>query len=313
MLSVTTGQLEAWVALYMWPFVRIGSCLMVAPIFGCGSCSAAQSALMLAGAITLLVAPLLPLPAAEPFSGAGVVITAQQVLIGVVIGFVIQVVFDALSMGGQLLANSMGLSFAFNVDPLHGESTPVLGQLYTILVTLTFLALNGHLALHGDSGGGVPHAAVGAEGLGATGLWQVALWGGELFRGALAVSLPGITALLIVNLAFGVVSRAAPSLNLFAIGFPVTLVCGLVIVLFGLPSVQGTVREPGARGLPVPRQPLAGARLTRWPKANNTTAQSRQHRSGIEEARRNGQVPRSRDLTAAAVMLTAGVALQTAW
>lgn len=240
MLSVTTGQIQAWVTLYVWPFVRIGSCLMVAPIFGAAHVPP-RNRLILAGAITLLVAPLLPLPAAEPFSGAGVVITAQQVLIGVVIGFVIQVLFDALSMGGQLLANSMGLSFAFNVDPLHGESTPVLGQIYTILVTLTFLALNGHLALLETLVEGFRTLPIGAEGLGSAGLWQVALWGGELFRGALAVSLPGITALLIVNLAFGVVSRAAPSLNLFAIGFPVTLVCGLVIVLFGLPSVQGTV------------------------------------------------------------------------
>jgi flagellar biosynthetic protein FliR len=213
---------------------------MVAPIFG-STHVPPRNRIVLAGAITLLVAPLLPLPTADPFSPAGVVITAQQVMIGAVMGFVLQVVFDALSMGGQLLANSMGLSFAFNVDPLHGQSTPVLGQLYTILVTLTFLALNGHLALIEILVEGFRTLPVSSEGLGADGLWQVALWGGELFRGALTVSLPGITALLIVNLAFGVVSRAAPSLNLFAIGFPITLVCGLVIVLFGLPSVQGTV------------------------------------------------------------------------
>jgi flagellar biosynthetic protein FliR len=143
-------------------------------------------------------------------------------------------------MGGQLLANSMGLSFAFNVDPLRGASTPVLGQLYTLLVTLTFLALNGHLAMLEILVEGFRTLPIGVEGLGSNGLWQVTLWGGQIFRGALMVSLPGVTALLIVNLAFGVVSRAAPSLNLFAIGFPITLVCGLVIVMFGLPSVQAS-------------------------------------------------------------------------
>jgi flagellar biosynthetic protein FliR len=246
MLSVTSGQIEAWVALYLWPFMRIGACLMVAPIFGTRFVPA-RSRLILAAAITLLVAPLLPATNVAPLSAAGFGILAQQMLIGVAMGFVVQVVFDALAMAGQLLANSMGLSFAFNVDPLRGASTPVLGQFYSIVVTLTFLALNGHLALLEVLVDGFRSLPVGIDGIGADGLWQIALWGGQIFRGALLVSLPGVTALLIVNLAFGVVSRAAPSLNLFAIGFPVTLVCGLVIVMFGLPSVQasfiGLMRE----------------------------------------------------------------------
>jgi flagellar biosynthetic protein FliR len=141
-------------------------------------------------------------------------------------------------MGGQLLANTMGLSFAFNVDPLRGTGTPVLGQFYTIIATLTFLALNGHIAIIQAMVDGFATMPVGTAGLGAEGFAQIALYGSQMFRGALMVALPGLTALLIVNLAFGVVSRAAPSLNLFAIGFPVTLIGGLLIVLAGLPAVQ---------------------------------------------------------------------------
>ena len=246
MLSVTTGQIEAWVAMYLWPFVRVGACLMVAPVFGT-SFVPPRSRLLLAAALTLLVAPLLPPTNVAVLSATGFGIVAQQMLIGVAMGFVVQIVFDALARAGQLLANSMGLSFAFNVDPLRGASTPVLGQFYSIIVTLTFLALNGHLALLEVLVDGFRSLPVGIDGLGTDGLWQVTLWGGQIFRGALLVSLPGVTALLVVNLAFGVVSRAAPSLNLFAIGFPVTLVCGLVIVMYGLPSVQqsfiGLMRE----------------------------------------------------------------------
>src|SRR5262245_50557211 len=107
-------------AAWLWPFLRIGACLMVAPIFSAGFVPA-RVRLVLAGAIALAVAPLLPpLPAVSPFSGQGLIITVQQVVIGVAIGFVLQIVFDALAMGGQLLANTMGLSFAFNVDPLRG-------------------------------------------------------------------------------------------------------------------------------------------------------------------------------------------------
>jgi flagellar biosynthetic protein FliR len=141
-------------------------------------------------------------------------------------------------MGGQLLANSMGLSFAFNVDPLRGTGTPVLGQFYTLIATLTFIALNGHLAIIQAMVDGFRTMPVGIDGLGPEGFLAVTEWGTALFRGAMMVALPGLTALLIVNLAFGVVSRAAPTLNLFAIGFPVTLIGGLVIVLAGLPAMQ---------------------------------------------------------------------------
>ncbi len=238
MFTLTSGQLEAWMALYLWPFFRIGGCLMVAPIFGAVFVPA-RSRLILAGALTVLVAPMLPVqPAVSPLSPEGLVITAQQVVIGVALGFVVQIIFDSLAMGGQLLANSMGLSFAFNVDPQRGASTPVLGQFYMILATLVFLALNGHLTLIEVLVDGFRTMPVGVDGLGTDGLWQVTRWGEQMFRGALVVALPGLTALLIVNLAFGVVSRAAPSLNLFAIGFPVTLICGLLIVLVGLPAVQ---------------------------------------------------------------------------
>jgi len=240
MITLTTGQLEAWIGQLFWPFLRIGACLMVAPIFGARFVPA-RIRLILAGAIAMLVAPTVAAPAGvAPLSGAGLVITANEVLIGLAMGFILQVIFDSLSMGGQLLSNSMGLSFAFNVDPLRGASTPVLGQFYMLLVTLTFLALNGHLALIEMLAEGFQTLPVGGDGITREGLWMIVAWGEQLFSGALTVALPGMTALLIVNLAFGVMSRAAPTLNLFAVGFPITLVFGLVIVLAGLPAVQAS-------------------------------------------------------------------------
>jgi flagellar biosynthetic protein FliR len=241
-ITLTTGQIEGWIAAWLWPFVRIGACLMVAPVFGAAFVPT-RLRLVIAGAITLMVAPLLAQPEVAMFSLAGLIVTLQQVLIGVAIGFVLQVVFDALAMGGQLLANTMGLSFAFNVDPLRGTGAPVVGQFYTLVATLTFLALNGHIAIVHALVDGFATLPIAADGLNPEGFWQVAQWGTQLFRGALMVALPGVTALLVVNLAFGVVSRAAPSLNLFAIGFPVSLIAGLMIILAGLPAMQsGFVR-----------------------------------------------------------------------
>ena len=236
MLNITTGQLEAWLAQYLFPFIRIGACLMMAPIFGANFVPA-RARLILAGAVTLLVAPLVPAPDVATFSAAAVVVTVHQVLIGFAMAFVLQLIFDALAMGGQLLSNTMGLGFAFNVDPLRGVSTPVLGQLYMIMVTLTFLAINGHLVLIEILAEGFKTLPIGLSGLDGPMLWHVVEWGGQLFAGGLAVALPGMAALLIVNLAFGVISRAAPSLNLFAVGFPITLIAGLIIMYVGLPSV----------------------------------------------------------------------------
>jgi flagellar biosynthetic protein FliR len=240
MITLTTAQLDAWLGQMFWPFVRIGACFMVAPAFGAVFIPP-RMRLILAGAVALLVAPMVTSPIGiTPFSVAGIIVTVQQVLIGVALGFALQILFDAVAMGGQLLANSMGLSFAFNVDPMRGTGTPALGQLYALLVMLTFLALDGHLALIEVLANGFKTLPIGTDGLGNQGLWMIVAWGSQIFSGALAVALPGITALLIVNIAFGVMSRAAPSLNLFAVGFPITLVFGLAIVLIGLPALQSS-------------------------------------------------------------------------
>ena len=242
MITLDPGQLEHWLLQLFWPYVRIGACFMIAPVFGAAAVPA-RVRVVLAGGVAALVAPLLPaLPDVSPLSGAGLLITLQQLLLGAALGFCLQMTFDAVTLGGQMLANSMGLSFAFNLDPQRGasSSTPALGQLFTLLVTLTFLALNGPLTLMETLVHSFTTLPIVASGIGTDGLHAVVSWGSELFAGALAIALPGITALMVVHLAFGVVSRAAPALNLFAVGLPISLVCGFLVVLAGLLAVQNT-------------------------------------------------------------------------
>ena len=237
MITLTTGQLETWLGQVLWPFVRVGSCLMVAPVFSSQSVPP-RIRIVLAGAIAMILAPMITIPAQlSAFSLEGLVVTAQQVVIGIALGFCLQLVFDSITLGGQLIANSMGLSYAMSVDPIRGVGTTALGELYTIFVTLVFLALDGHLRLIEVLADGFRTLPVGGTGFDAASLWQIVIWGGTLFSGALSIALPGITALLIVNLAFGMVSRAAPSLNLMSVGFPVILVFGLLVLVVSVPQL----------------------------------------------------------------------------
>jgi len=165
------------------------------------------------------------------------------VLIGVAMGFALQLMFDALTLAGQLLANAMGLGFAFTIDPLRAVTTQSLGQLYVLLGTLTFLALNGHIALIETLARSFQTLPIGPQGLSPAALHALANWGSTMLLGAVRIALPGLTALLVINLAFGVTSRAAPALNLFAVGFPITLAIGMLVVLLGLPSMQSGLIE----------------------------------------------------------------------
>ncbi len=260
MITLTTGQLENWLAQVLWPFVRVGSCLMVAPVFS-GQAVPARIRIVLAGAIALILAPMIAIPAQlSPFSIEGLVVTAQQVVIGIALGFCLQLTFDAITLGGQLIANSMGLSYALSVDPVRGTGSTALGELYSIFVTLVFLALDGHLRLIEVLADGFRTLPVGGTGFGTASLWQVVLWGGTLFSGALTIALPGITALLIVNLAFGMVSRAAPALNLMSVGFPVILIFGLLVLVVSVPQLlSGFERLLGQSFLVL--QSLSGGRI----------------------------------------------------
>jgi flagellar biosynthetic protein FliR len=240
---VTFAEIESWIGSAFWPFVRIGACLMVAPMFS-GSYVLPRLRIVIALALTIVLLPVIPRAAnLTLLSADGLITTAQQVLVGVAMGFALQLMFDALTFGGQLLADCMGLGFAFSIDPLRAVSTQSLGQLYVLLGTLTFVALNGHIALIETLAASFRTLPVGPDGLSPAALHAMADWGSTMLLGAVRIALPGMTALLVINLAFGVISRAAPAMNLFGVGFPITLALGLLVVLLGLPSMQSGLIE----------------------------------------------------------------------
>ncbi|APZ43021.1 flagellar biosynthetic protein FliR [Acidihalobacter ferrooxydans] len=237
MLTLTTNEVTSWVGGVIWPFIRIGSMFVAAPIFGAGSVPV-RVRLALALVLAWALQPYLPsVPPIDPVSLEGLLVSASQVLIGIVMGFILQMVFSAMVLAGQAIALSMGLGFAVFVDPQSGAQVPTVSQIYVILATLLFLSMNGQLMLIDMLVRSFRLMPVGPLMLSNNALWEIVTWGGTMYAAAMLVALPAVAALMLVNLAFGVITRAAPQLNIFAVGFPLTLMLGLVLIMFSLPTV----------------------------------------------------------------------------
>ncbi|MBE0509325.1 MAG: flagellar biosynthetic protein FliR [Chromatiales bacterium] len=236
-MTLSMAEITAWIGSFLWPFIRIGAMLMVAPVTSANYVPVRVRVIM-AFAITLLVVPLLPEPPlATPFSWDGISIIMQQVLIGASMGFVLMMVFAAIVTGGQLIAMQMGLGFASMIDPQNGTQVPVLSQLFVIMTTLLFLVVDGHLILIAMVVESFRLLPIAATGLDRDSFWAMANWGTQMFAASLWLALPAVVSLLLVNISFGVMARAAPQLNIFAIGFPVAIVMGFVVIYYTLGNV----------------------------------------------------------------------------
>ncbi len=217
--------------------MRISAMFIAVPLFSIQAVPA-RVRLILSVVITLVVMPLLPpLPAVEMFSAPGLMVAISQIMIGLTTGFILQLVFATVVFAGQAIALSMGLGFSTMVDPQNGQQVPVISQIYTITATLIFISLDGHLLLIQmllDSFKSLP---IGMEGIAKAGIWDIIEWSGRVFAGGLLLAMPIVAALLLVNIIFGVAARAAPQLQIFSVGFPVTLMLGLLLVWKTLPDM----------------------------------------------------------------------------
>lgn len=247
MISVTTAQLYAWLAAFVWPLARVLALVASAPVIGNPSLPA-KVKISLGLLITVLVAPLVASPAGiNPASATGMLILAQQVLIGLAMGFAMHVVFWAVELAGELVGLQMGLGFATLYDPSVPGFIPVLGQYLGVIVSLAFLAVDGHLLLVSalaQSFEVLPLAPL----VSPAGLHVLLEWGGNIFAYALTLSLPLLAALLITNLGLGVLSRASPQFNIF-IFFPLTIMVGILSLTLVMPHYAPALERMFTEGL----------------------------------------------------------------
>lgn len=238
MNTLDLAQIQVFLGSVVWALARVTGLFLMAPVYG-ATVLPARVRVGLIVVMTLVLAPLaqsnIDLTTAD-----GIATLVGQVLIGGAVGFVLRLTFEAVAFGGQLVAQSMSLGFAEVVNPQGGGSSPVLNQFYLLLVTLLFLAMDGHLRLIELLADSFRTLPPGTDAITSNGLHAVVSFGAQLFAGAVRVALPAMTSLLVVNMGFAAISRSAPSMNLFAVGFPITICLGFIALWLSLRSLPGS-------------------------------------------------------------------------
>lgn len=248
MLEVTFSQLETWIATFLWPFVRITSFLMVAPVLGH---SAIPTPLKLAIGATLavVITPVLPpVPEVPLYSWASIGIIIEQMLIGLAIGFVMQIIFAAIQAAGEFIGLQMGLAFASFFQPDSGANTMILSRFLFVFSVLLFMALNGHLMVLQVLAGSFQTLPIASLGLAADGFEALVRFGGTIFVSGILLALPVFGALLIINLTLGILNRSAPQLTVFSIGFPMSLTMGIFLLMVLTTNLGGFLQGLFSQG-----------------------------------------------------------------
>ena len=249
MMHFSTEIILEWLAQFFWPLTRISSMMMTVTLFGARFVPT-KIRLYLSIAITFAVMPMLPKMPTDIalFSFAAVILLIQQIIIGVSIGLVTQFVAQTFVLLGQIIGMQSSLGFASMVDPANGQNTPLLGQLYSFITTLIFLATDAHLQILHLILLSFNSLPVG-EGFSVAKYHHLVTWFGIIFQVAMSMALATIISLLTVNISFGVMTRAAPQLNIFSLGFSLTLVMGLFLTLYLLTGITVHYDEHWQRGV----------------------------------------------------------------
>ena len=226
--------------MFLWPMLRISALLVTAPLFSLDALTL-PIRIMLALVVTIFIYPLIQWPVIDPVSANGLLQIVNQIFIGAMMGLMLQVAIGALTLAGQTISASMGLSMATLIDPAVGN-VPVIAQFIVICSTLVFLGFGGHvimLSMVLDSFRAVP---IGENILGQVAFGKVVAWSSMIFLGGVLIALPVMVALLFINIGLGVITRAAPSLNIFSVGFPASIAAGFLVLILAMDSIIGRIQ-----------------------------------------------------------------------
>lgn len=229
-MEFTESVVNQYLTDFILPFTRIAALVMMMIGFGARTIPT-RVKLFLCVAITIAIMPAIPPTKVEQLLSFTTFLTiGQQILIGISIGFITVMVVNTFTLAGQIIAMQSGLGFASLVDPASGTNVPAVGQFFLILSTLLFWTMDGHLAYLQFIVASFETLPIGNEQFESVRYKEIVLWGGWMFATALSLAIAPLTAMLLINFSFGIMTRAAPQLNIFAIGFPITMMAGLLIM-----------------------------------------------------------------------------------
>ena len=238
MLTFTEAQVLAWITPLLWPFLRVLALFGALPLF---AQRGVPMRVRVGLAFLIAFCAQASLPAVAPIaldSAAAFATVAQQLLIGISLGFAVRIVFSAIEFAGELIGLQMGLNFAGFFNPMTGGEATATSRFFGISVSWLFIVINGHLLLIAAVVQSFQAFPVGPEPFAFLRAVQPQVWGAEIFRLGLWIAMPLVAMLLFVNLVLGVISRVAQQMNIFAIGFPITVSVGLIGILLTLPMMQ---------------------------------------------------------------------------
>ena len=238
MLSFTDTQVLEWITPLLWPFLRVLALFSALPVFAQRGVPA-RVRVALAFLIALCAQASLPaMPVIPLDSAAALLAVVQQVLIGVSLGFAVRIVFAGVEFAGEIIGLQMGLNFAGFFNPMTGGEATATSRFFGVAVSWLFIVTGGQLLLIGAVTQSFHAFPVGPEPFAFLRAVQPQVWGAEVLRLGLWIALPMIAMLLFVNLVLGIISRVAQQMNIFAIGFPITVSVGLIGMLLTLPMMQ---------------------------------------------------------------------------
>jgi flagellar biosynthetic protein FliR len=214
---------------FLWPFVRVSVMLIAAPLFGMEAMNL-RIRIAIGFVLTWMIFPIIEVPEIDPLSIFAVQFMLNEIIVGVMMGLTLQIVTAAIITSGQAVSSSMGLGMANMVDPNLGN-VPTLSQFFMVISMLVFLALGGHLVLISILVHSFTSLPIGVGLANTNAIQGFFIWSSQIFIGALTLVLPIMLGLLMVNVCLGVISRASPSLNVFAVGFPALIPLGFSMVI----------------------------------------------------------------------------------
>lgn len=253
MIEFTYQQLVEAISLFIGPFFRLLGLFMTAPLFS-ESGIPARVKVGLAALLSFNLAPLVDVPSLAHSNAYQILILVlMQTLIGVLMGLTMRMVFAAVQTAGEFIGLQMGLSFASFFDPATGANTAVLARLLNIVAMLLFISVDGHLLLLDVFYYSFEALPITTQPLSASGIGVFLEWSSHIWFSGLLLALPLIIVLLTINLSFGILNRTAQQLTVFAVGFPITLSVGFILLLLVIPYTAPFLTDLFEQGIQVLR------------------------------------------------------------